>query len=116
MEPAQVLFWGLTTRIAENFCKFRCFVAIHESFLCKIWGRGVLWCGKSEQPVKFFSSKIVFFTNLRIFFPQMFPAIQYMYMKLDFFIAAHMTSILRKQNANTFFILASLLVKYMYEF
>ena len=39
-----------------------------------------------------------------------------MYMKLDFFIAAHMTSILQKQNANTFFILTSLLVKYMYEF
>ena len=39
-----------------------------------------------------------------------------MYMKLDFFIVAHMTSIPGKQSANTFFILASLLVKYMYEF
>ena len=39
----------------ENFRKFRGFVAIHESFLCEIWGRGILWHGKSEQFAKVFS-------------------------------------------------------------
>ena len=55
--------------MGENFREFRSFVAIHESFLCKIWGCGVLWCGTSEQSVKVFSMKIIFFTNLRKFSP-----------------------------------------------
>ena len=39
----------------ENFCEFRGFVAIRESFLRKIWGRGILWHNKSEQSAKVFS-------------------------------------------------------------
>ena len=56
----------------ENFHEFRGFVAIHESFLCEIWGCGILWCGKSEQSAKVFYVKIVFFTNW-----QSFSAIRY---------------------------------------
>ena len=53
----------------ENFREFRGFVTIYESFLREIggWGmggEGVLWHSKSEQ-----SAKIIFFTNLRKFFP-----------------------------------------------
>ena len=48
----------------RNFHKFWGFVAICESFLHKVWWRGVFLCGTSEQFVKFFSPKIVFFTNL----------------------------------------------------
>ena len=32
-------------------------------------GHGILWCGKSEQSAKVFSTKIIFFTNLRKFSP-----------------------------------------------
>ena len=32
-------------KLSREFCGF---VAIHESFLCKIWGHGVLWRGRSE--------------------------------------------------------------------
>ena len=53
----------------ENFCEFRSFVAIRESFLCEIWERGVLWHGTSEQSAKVFSVKIIFFTNSRNFSP-----------------------------------------------
>ena len=45
------------------------FVAIHESFLREILERGVLWRSKSEQSVKVFSTKIVFFTNSRKYSP-----------------------------------------------
>ena len=38
--------------------------AICKSFLCKIWGHGILWLSKSEQ-----SAKIVFFTNSWKFSP-----------------------------------------------
>ena len=48
--------------------------AIHESFLCEIWGCGGLWHGKSEQSMKVFSVKIIFFTNSQKFSPS---AIQY---------------------------------------
>ena len=51
----------------ENFCEFRSFVAVHKSFLHKIWERGVLWRGTSEQSMKVFPAKIVIFTNLRKF-------------------------------------------------
>ena len=44
----------------ENFSEFRSFVAIRESFLCEIWGHGVLWHSMSEQSTKVFSEKIVF--------------------------------------------------------
>ena len=45
-------------RIAENFrgknfCKFCGFVAICESFLCKIWGCGTLGAAKASNPQKF---------------------------------------------------------------
>ena len=53
----------------ENFCEFRCFVAICKSFLCENWGCRILWHGKSEQSVKVLSLKIIFFTNSRKFFP-----------------------------------------------
>ena len=47
----------------RNFREFRGFVAICQSFLRKIWRCGVFWYGKSEQSVKFFSVKIMFYTN-----------------------------------------------------
>ena len=53
----------------ENFHKFHGFMAICESFIRKIWGRGVLWHSKSEQSVKVLSMKIVFFTNSHKFSP-----------------------------------------------
>ena len=57
---------------------FAVFVAIRESFLCEIWGCGILWCTKSKQSTKFFFDKIVFFTNSReSFLPQKFPTIRY---------------------------------------
>ena len=37
---------------------------LFESFLCKIWGHGVLWHGKSKQSAKVF----LIFTNLQKFF------------------------------------------------
>ena len=53
----------------ENLCEFRSFVAVCESFLRKIWGHGVLWCGTNEQSAKIFSAKIIFFTNSQKFSP-----------------------------------------------
>ena len=50
-------FWGRKLLWISRF------VAIRESFLREIWGRGVLWHGTSEQSTKVFSTKIVFFTN-----------------------------------------------------
>ena len=44
-------------------------MTIRESFLRKIWGRGVLWHSRNEQFAKVFSTKIVFFTDLRKFSP-----------------------------------------------
>ena len=40
-------------------------------------GRGVLWCGKSEQSAKVFSAEIVLFPNSQKFLPWKFPAIRY---------------------------------------
>ena len=34
------------------------FVAIHKSFLCEIWDRGIFGRGKSRQSAKVFSAKI----------------------------------------------------------
>ena len=45
----------------ENFHEFCSFVAIHESFLCKILGHGVLWRSTSEQSTKVFFVKITNF-------------------------------------------------------
>ena len=42
-------------------------MAIRESFLREIWGRGILWYGKSKQSAKVFSVKIVLFTDSRKF-------------------------------------------------
>ena len=37
-------FLGLCYRAGNfHFCEFRGFVAICESFLCKIWGHGIIW-------------------------------------------------------------------------
>ena len=75
----------------ENFRKFRGFVAIRKSFLCEIWGCGVLWWhfsakfggvasfggtigSTSEQSAKVFSVKILFSSNLRTFSRKKFPA------------------------------------------
>ena len=41
------------------------------------WGRCILGHSKSEQSVKVFSAKIVFFTNLQKNFPQKFPTLQW---------------------------------------
>ena len=57
--------------------KFCGFVAIGESYLREIWRCDILWHGKSEQSVKVFSAKAIFFTNLQTFSPSKFPAIQY---------------------------------------
>ena len=43
------------------------FVAIRESFLHEILGRGIIWSGKSKQSMKGFSAKIVFFINCESF-------------------------------------------------
>ena len=85
-------------------------------FFAKFGAVASFGVAKVSNPRRFSPRKLYFSLTRESFLPQKFPAIRYMYMKLDFFIAAHMTSILRKQNANTFFILTSLLVKYMYEF
>ena len=53
----------------ENFREFCGFMAVCASFLCEIWGRGILWGGTSEQSVKVFSMKIIFFTNSQKFSP-----------------------------------------------
>ena len=39
----------------ETFREFCGFGAIRKSFLREIWGRGILWRGKSEQFAKVFS-------------------------------------------------------------
>ena len=38
----------------ENFCKVCSFVAICESFLHKVWRRGIRWHGEREQYMKSF--------------------------------------------------------------
>ena len=38
----------------ENLCKVCGFVAIRESFLHKVWRRGIRWHGEREQYVKSF--------------------------------------------------------------
>jgi len=65
-------FWGRKlTQISRGF------VAICESFLHEIWGRGGLSRGKSEQSVKVFSAKIIFSPIHNKFLPRKFPAIRY---------------------------------------
>ena len=65
----------------ENFREFRGFVAICESFLHEFLRHGIFWGGgKSEQSVKVFSMKIVFFTNSQTFSPpKVFCYIRYMH-------------------------------------
>ena len=60
----------------EKTCEFRGFVAICKSFLCKIWGHGILWRGTSKQLVKVFSVKSYFSPIRESFLPQKFPTIQ----------------------------------------
>ena len=62
-------------RIAENLRgrKFSRFVAIRESFLCEIWGPGVLWRCKSEQSAKIFSAKSYFHQFAKVFSLESFP-------------------------------------------
>ena len=51
------------TSEGETFREFRGFGAICESFLREIWGRGVLWRGKSEQFARKYSpSKVSRYT------------------------------------------------------
>ena len=62
----------------ENSCESRSFVTICESFLREIWGRDILWYGKSEQSAKIFFVKIEYFLPIRkSLLPQKFPAIWY---------------------------------------
>ena len=61
----------------ENFREFCGFVPIRESFLCKIWGCGILWHGMSEQSAKVFSAKSVFSPICKSFLPRKFPTIRY---------------------------------------
>ena len=56
----------------KNFREFRGFV-----FMREIWGRGVLWHGKSEQSAKVFLAKIYFSPIRESFLPRKFPAIRY---------------------------------------
>ena len=56
----------------RTFCKFRSLGAIHETFLREIWGRGILWHGKSEQSAQ------SYFSPIRDSFPPgKFPALRY---------------------------------------
>ena len=50
-----------------NFCKFHCFLAICETFLREIGGRGVLWYGKSKQSTKAYTATIVFHQFVIVF-------------------------------------------------
>ena len=103
--------------IAEDFSKFCGFVAIHESFLCKIWGHGVLWCGKSEQSAKVFSLKIVFFTNLRKFsLSKVSHYTIHVHEARLLHCCAHDQHPWEAKCKHIFVILANLLVKYTYEF
>ena len=54
-------------KLSKNFANFAVLWLFVKVFPAKIWGRTVLWCGKSKQSVKVFSVRIVFFTNLRKF-------------------------------------------------
>ena len=62
----------------KTFQEFRSFVAICKSFLCKIWGCGVLWGGKVSNPRKFFLRKSYFSPIRESFRPRKFPAIWYL--------------------------------------
>ena len=53
----------------KTFVNFAVLWLFAKVFLHKIWWLGILWRGKSEQSVKIFSAKIVFFTNLWKFSP-----------------------------------------------
>ena len=70
-----ILQWEKLSR-EKTFCEFCGFVAICKSFLCEIWGHGILWHGTSEQSVKVFSTKSYFSPICKSFLPQKFPAIQ----------------------------------------
>ena len=53
--------WKLRGR--KNFHKFWRFVAIHESFLHKIWKRGIFWHRNSKQSAQFILAKVFFFSH-----------------------------------------------------
>ena len=61
--PKGVPYSGKLSK-GKNLRKFRSFVAICESFLHEILGRGILWHGKNEQSAKVFSAKIHQFTKV----------------------------------------------------
>ena len=64
----------------EKFCKFCGFVAICESFLREILGRGILGGGaKASNPRKFSSRKLYFSPICDSFLLQKFSGIQYMH-------------------------------------
>ena len=55
-----------------NFAVLWLFANVFSAKFVCVWGGGgggVFWCGKSEQSMKVFSTKIVFFTNSRKFSP-----------------------------------------------
>ena len=51
----------------RNFCQFRGFVAICESFLHEIWGHGILWCAKASNLRKFSLQKMYFHQFAKVF-------------------------------------------------
>ena len=59
----------------EDFHEFRSFVAIRESFLRKILGRGVLW--HRSNPQKFSPRKLYFSPIRKSFLPRKFSAARY---------------------------------------
>ena len=61
----------------ENFHKFCSFVAIRESFLCKIWGCGTFGAEKASNSQKFSPRKSYILPIRERFLPQKFPAIRY---------------------------------------
>ena len=63
LQQANMVLYGEKLFEGENFFKFQGFVAVYESFLCKILGLGVFWVHQWE---KFFYVKI---TNSRKFSP-----------------------------------------------
>ena len=60
----------------ENFSQFRGFVAIRESFLCEIWGRGIFLVAPVSTPRKFSLRKSYLPPIRESFLPPKFPAIR----------------------------------------
>ena len=61
-----ILYSGKLSR-EKTFCEFPSFVAIHKSFLCKIWGVAFFGAAKVSHPRKFSQRKSYFHQFTKIF-------------------------------------------------